>query len=182
MLTIERSAPTAVAVVAGSVSRGVPPPPALAPNDPAARLPLTVPAVAIYSPAALTMRGETGTPFAEAFATAMQPWRSGRFAAAAQRLSTVTASHPDLAEGHFYRGVSLLLSGRAGEAIAPLERAAVTAPDRLAPEAWWYLAIAYARAGREGEMARALTRACRLGRAQACETAAALVPPAVSRP
>ena len=197
---VGRVAAVAATVIAGSglwlVTSGRPEPSPLAattasraPRDVPATpstwldtLPLTVPAVAIYSPDALTMRGETTATFADAFGTAMQPWDAGRFAEVAQRLSAVTASHPGIAEGHFYRGVALLLSGSPGDAIAPLTRATALAPDRLAPDAWWYLGLAHVRRGDRDDAARALARACRLGRTSACDAADRPAPEAVPRP
>jgi len=87
---------------------------------------------------------EESTP--DEFARAMEPYRHDDFAAAERALASYLARHPGQARAHFYRGVSLLLLGRARESLAPLQRVA-DGDGRLALEARWYLALACLKEG-----------------------------------
>jgi tetratricopeptide (TPR) repeat protein len=89
-----------------------------------------------------------------AFTSAMAPYRQGDYAAAEVALERFLASHPGEGRALFYRGVSLLLLGRAEAAIPPLASAASASP---APEdARWYLALARLKSGDRGGALRDL--------------------------
>jgi hypothetical protein len=83
----------------------------------------------------------------EAFARAMVPYEAGDLAEAERRLAAVAASHPGHHDALFYRGVCLLLLGRAREGIAVLEPVARDAPGRRRQEALWYLALGHLHGG-----------------------------------
>jgi len=83
----------------------------------------------------------------DAFAQAIDPYVRGDYAAAEQRLATYLRQHPKDPEADLYRGVSLLLLRRRGEAIAPLEETAGSGQEPVASEARWYLAQAYLATG-----------------------------------
>ena len=89
----------------------------------------------------------------DTFGPAMEAYQSRNFAEAEARLARLLSRDPRHAEGHFYRGVCLLLLGRPRDATASLERASELARGRRRDEAVWYLAMAHLRAG---EPARAL--------------------------
>jgi tetratricopeptide repeat protein len=106
----------------------------------------------------LDWRGEDAAPdAATAFPVAMEPYVRDDFAVAERRLAGYLARHPRDPRALFYRGVSLLLLGRAAESIEPLERAA-SRPSALAGEAGWYLALACLKSGDTGRAAAQLRR------------------------
>jgi hypothetical protein len=96
---------------------------------------------------------DEGAPAGDGFADAMEPYARGDFAESARRLGAYLARRPQDTRARFYHGVTLLLLGRDGEAVAALEP--VTGDERLGPEARWYLALAHLRAG-ESKRARPL--------------------------
>lgn len=152
------------AVTASRGDRVVPAPVyLLALQKPALRLPESV----------LVMRGSDLQPYALALVAALEPYRRNDFPAAERGLAAVSARFPDEPHAFFYRGASLLLSGRAVQAIEPLTRAArLSQSDRwLADEASWHLAIASERASGRPAMKQALSALCSSGtvrREQAC--------------
>jgi hypothetical protein len=91
--------------------------------------------------------GASGSPRLRPFARAMRPYERNDFAEAERRLARFLEKNPTHAEAHFYRGVSLLLLGRATDAIAPLEATVGHGHGRVVEEAHWYLALAYLKAG-----------------------------------
>ena len=173
-----------VAVARDADTRPLAPPASTPPAAPAPPtwLRVTPPTIAIYSPGVLTMRGGEEGDFADAFAEAMAPWQAGQYREAARRLDALTASHPRVAEGHYYKGVALLLDGASTEAVAPLERAVALAPATLTADASWYLGVALHQSGRPAQAVRAFDVACRAGRPLACEAAADPAHEDASRP
>ena len=81
-------------------------------------------------------------PAEDAFGAAMAPYTAGDYAAAERRLAAYLSEHPGDAEASFYRGVSLLLLHRPGQALLPLQQAVDRGGEPLAAEARWYLALA----------------------------------------
>ncbi len=132
-------------------------------------------------PDALVLRGSTPEPYVAALASALQPWRADRFDEAARRFLGVTRNFPGRARGHYYLGASLLMDGRAAEAIAPLERARTLATDgTLRDSAAWYLAVAFERSGRASLAVQELASICDGDgprRADACRGLERLRPP-----
>ena len=132
-------------------------------------------------PDALVLRGSTPEPYVAALASALQPWRADRFDEAAKRFLVVTQKFPARARGHYHLGASLLLDGRATEAVAPLERARALATDlTLREAAAWYLAVAFERSGRAALAVQELASICDGGgprRADACRGLERLRPP-----
>jgi tetratricopeptide repeat protein/putative zinc finger protein len=106
-------------------------------------------AAAAYRPPApedeLVFRSAEEAPPAAAFAAAMSPYARGDYAAGEIELARFLRAHPGHAEASFYRGVSLLMLGKPGEAIAPLESAVSSA--RPPAEARWYVALALLKSG-----------------------------------
>jgi tetratricopeptide (TPR) repeat protein len=86
-------------------------------------------------------------PKLSSFARAMRSYERGEYALAERRLERVLETDPTHAEAHFYRGVSLLLTGRPTDALAPLHAATRHGQGRLREDAHWYLALAYLKAG-----------------------------------
>ncbi len=91
----------------------------------------------------------SGPSAAEEFARAMEPYERDAYAECERRLASYLARHPRDPRALLYRGVSLLLLGRAAESIAPLEAVAAASPD-LAGDAHWYLALAWLKTGDAG--------------------------------
>lgn len=173
----ERIAPTGTtATEANSQAPPVPSPPVAggrALDGSAARaladaLPLTPPAIAIYSPGALTMRGSGDATFTDAFGEAMRPWAAGQYADVARRLDALRGRHPDVAEVPFYQGAALLLAGQPEASVEHLARALALAPPALRADAAWYLALAHVHTGRRGEAQVAMRTSCDAGRQAAC--------------
>lgn len=143
----------AIALAGLFVARGRPSPPPRPAPEPAAAAPakrwrnLEV-APAPYRPAApedeLVYRsGEP--PRGDGFFEAMAPYVRADYAAADVALARFLQTHPGHAEATFYRGVSLLMTGRLAEAKAHLESAS-RSPHPPA-EARWYLALALLKGG-----------------------------------
>jgi hypothetical protein len=132
-------------------------------------------------PDALVLRGSTSEPYVAALASALQPWRANRFEEAARRFLGMTKKFPDRARGHYYLGASLLMDGRAADAVGPLDRARTLATDRtLRDSATWYLAVAFERSGRAALAVQELAAICRgdgARRADACRGLERLRPP-----
>jgi tetratricopeptide (TPR) repeat protein len=101
-----------------------------------------------YSPSALPSDlvwrdGEARPASPDAFADAMRAYQRDEFAEAERRLAAVLAREPRRAEAHFYRGVCLLMLGRARDAVTPLTQARARADGENAEDAAFYLALAY---------------------------------------
>ncbi len=75
-------------------------------------------------------------------AAAMEPYRAGDYAAAERQLKDFLREHPQDAQAELYRGVSLLLLRRPGQAVAPLVDATAHGDEAVAREARWYLSLA----------------------------------------
>jgi len=115
--------------------------------------------------------------FMNDLAEALVPYRDGQYAAAVDRLEGVARKYQDMAEPHFYLGVSRLLAGRAADAVSPLQRAQELAEDGLRDNAAWYLAVAYERAGqpqRAREQLHALCTGSGANKDRACAGEAAI--------
>lgn len=131
----------------------------------------TPPAIALYSPGALTMRGAGPATFPDALAEALAPWRARRYRESATRLSAMTLAYPDAIEVPYYLGVARLLAGDAAGAVPPLRRALAGAPASLRPEAAWYLGLALVDSHEPDAAQRAFAEACEAGHARACDAA-----------
>lgn len=95
----------------------------------------------------LVFRDESGRGSdADGFARAMKGYERGDFAAAERDLATYLTRRPEDRRAWFYRGVSLLLLGRAKDAVPLLGRAAAGGGP-LAGDARFYLALACLQAG-----------------------------------
>ena len=96
----------------------------------------------------LTMRGEgRNERFLDEFGKAIDPYKHDDFETAAGTLGALAERYPGVAEVAFYRGVSLLMAGRARDAIGPLSRSVELAGEDLAADARWYLLLAQAQVG-----------------------------------
>jgi len=84
----------------------------------------------------------------EALAEALEGYRTARVADSIGPLEKLARTQADSPEVAFYLGVAYLLSNRAPEAIAPLQRARSLADTGRRDEIDWYLATAEQRAGR----------------------------------
>lgn len=163
----DTTAPPATVADAGTVAVSSPAVPAWAALGEA-------PGVRLPSSLTLAVRGprDDAEAFMQAFGTAMAPYRAGRFTAAASALAAVTAAHPAVPEGWFYRGVAHLHGGDPAAAVEPLRRAAGSSV--VGDDALWLEAVALARAGRAAEAQRALQALCAAAgpnRARACAAA-----------
>jgi hypothetical protein len=175
-------APTATPGPVGARPSGGTPP--AGPVLPAEKAPILV------DPAdALVLRGgaEGGRrAFLERLAAALEPYRRGDFAEAAERLAVVGERHPEAPEPGLYRGVSLLLLGRPEEAAAPLRNAAARATNAaLRAEARYHLAVALSRSGDVAGARAELRASCTGGgaaTARACTALERLGGPAASAP
>lgn len=100
----------------------------------------------------LLYRDAEGTdPEVEAsFAAAMAPYERDDFAGAERELSRHLGAHPLDQRARFYRGVALLLLGRARAAEPELGRVVALASPALSGEARWYHALALLRLGDRG--------------------------------
>lgn len=138
-------------------------------------------------PAALLLfrgQAELSAPLREV-AAALVPYQKNDYPSAARELGPVAGRHPESFEASFYLGVSLLLSGRPAEAIAPLERARAAGGAAQKPEAAWYLAVAHARSGSIRLARPLLEELCAAGHARAgsaCEALGRLALPAFLPP
>lgn len=130
---------------------------------------VTPPAVALYSPGVLAVRGARRQSFPDAFGEAIMPWQAGSYAESAIRLEALARSYPDRVEVHFYQGAAWLLAGAPAAAVAPLQRSVSLAPASLHSEAIWYLGMALLEVGRPEDASRAFADACEAGRPRACD-------------
>jgi hypothetical protein len=166
---------------------GEPPRSAPAPSRaPAFVLALKKPSIELPA-AALVLRGSTVEPYISALVAALDPFRRGQYDDAARRLAAVERQYPQKPHVPFYLGVSELLAGRPGDAIAPLQRSRSLAADGTAihADASWYLAVALERQARRDESMLILTDLCGSGGArndEACLALHGLLSPAAGRP
>lgn len=96
-------------------------------------------------------------PSAPSFEQGMQAYQRDDLVRAAELLARSAETEPRPAAALFYRGVSLLLSGKSAESVAALE-SAERAGGPLREEACWYLARAALKAGDREKARRALDR------------------------
>jgi hypothetical protein len=98
--------------------------PSIEPARPPAR-PLPVkPPVVIGAEQLLTMRGDAAnTKYLEALADALRDYERNDFSTAMAKLKPLAEQQPQKFEPAFYLGASMLMSGRAAEAVPVLERA-----------------------------------------------------------
>jgi hypothetical protein len=109
----------------------------------------------------VTMRGEASDDtFLVEFGKAIDPYKRDDFTAAADALSALQARYPKVPEVAFYRGVSLLMAGRAADAMTPLAASIEAADDELAGDAKWYLVVAKAQTGARAEALQAARELC----------------------
>jgi hypothetical protein len=179
-------------VAAGLLYRGSPPAPINAPMPAPATTearaePIEPLAVRVAESRALINRSPGGTSqaFLAEFNSAIEPYRSGRFAEAAERLAALGTRFPDAPEPPLYEGVARLLShnpGAADAAIGPLDRASQLAKgSEWQPDAEYYGARARLAAGRE-EARPTLVRLCTASgpyQSQACRALGATAPASV---
>lgn len=122
------------------------PPPAIATGPapaPAPAITFDKPAVVVSAEQLLVSRGDAAhTAYLEALARALDPYQKDDFAEATRRLEPLAAAHPDRFEPSYYLGVSLLMSGRAADAVPILERAMQIAPEARRADAQRALAAA----------------------------------------
>jgi tetratricopeptide (TPR) repeat protein len=132
--------------------------PGEAPSHRAAELPLQA------APYSLGSAGERwrGAEAADSLASlasldaAMEPYGRGDYRAAVGALDEHLRRWPADGAARFYRGVALLLEGRAGEAIRSLEEAAELEHQLPRGEVEWYLALAFLRDGQRDRAVAAL--------------------------
>ncbi len=110
----------------------------------------------------LVLRGAPGDEdgATAALAAAMEPYRSGDYAAAASRLAAAARKYPNAAEVHLYLGTSQLLLGDARAAVESLLAAQRLSTADRRDAATWYLAVAYQRSGASVDAAGQLRVLC----------------------
>jgi hypothetical protein len=164
------------------VRREASPPPSLAQPAKAAqpKVVLALEKAAIQLPAAVLVFRRSDEPeaaYAQELTKALAPYKNDDYGQAIRELEPLARKYSGKAEASFYLGVSLLMAGRAGDAIAWLEKAKMLfAPDRNR-DASWYLAVALERTGDSQRAAAGLQDLCRLPgprQAEACAGAAAM--------
>lgn len=96
-------------------------------------------------------------------AAALAPYEKGDFREAATRLAPLASRYPKIFEVAFYRGVSLLLSGRPEDAVAPLAQARTLGDPAQRAEASWYLSLAHLRTGEIRQARPNLEQLCTAG-------------------
>jgi tetratricopeptide (TPR) repeat protein len=141
----------------------------------AAQIPVR-PAAVRMPLSSLIWRGEDkgADAYPSMLAKALEPYRANRYEDAAAALQRVVDRFPRRAEGHFYLGVSLLLAGRAGDAVAPLEKAMADGESAVSAEVKWYLAAALQNSGRVTEAQSVLRSVCSAAGAHREEACAVL--------
>ncbi len=90
------------------------------------------------------------------FESALSAYEKGDFVRAVELLMPIARLEPENAEAHFYLGASWLQLNRPQEAIAPLRRAVDLSVGVERERSRYYLALAYARAGRREDALREL--------------------------
>jgi len=82
----------------------------------------------------------------------MTAYQQGDFVRTVEQLETLSELEPaNSAEVDFYLGVSLLLTGRGPEAVAPLKRAAQSNDDQQREAPRFYLALAHLKQNEIGQ-------------------------------
>lgn len=110
------------------------PAPAPAPEVTARPPAIAKPPVVIGAEQLLAPRGDDNqTKYLQALADALKPYESDRFGDAIALLEPLAKAHPDRFEPVFYLGASLLMNGRAADAVPVLTSAvAIASPARRA--------------------------------------------------
>lgn len=147
------------------------------PDQASALLKLTKPAIQLPAAALVFRGGEEGGE--GALLEGIAAFRRDDYAEAARLLERAAKQQPEIAEAHFYLGVSLLFLERNAEARASLERAEAVAEGDLARHTAWYLAMAHYINGDKKAAARCLQRVCSEAGArqdEACRAFAELSP------
>jgi tetratricopeptide (TPR) repeat protein len=146
--------------------------PSIARTPPSESLPplqiaVTKAPVEIPSNMLLAYRGESDKtlPTSDEWPQALAAYQKDDFSRAAEDLGKIERKYPNFFDGHFYRGVALLLLNRDAEAIPSLEKAAQLAKNERLPDAEWYLGAALARQGRTAEAAKRWQAVCDLHQA-----------------
>jgi hypothetical protein len=136
------AATLAIAVVSAIVMTRNAPPPAsvvidqppvspaspVAPVSPASPVTLVKPPVVIGAEQLLATRGDDDqSKYLQALADALRPYERDDFKAAIPLLERLVKTHSDRFEPVFYLGASLMMDGRAAEAVPVLERAVTIA-------------------------------------------------------
>jgi len=113
-------------------------------------------------PEFLTLRDGTSDPYAVELSAALRPYDAGNYTAAADRFAEISRKYPARPHPYYYLGLSRLLSGKAGDAVGPLEQARAAAPPEssLQSQAAWYLAVALERSGHAAAAADRLETLC----------------------
>ena len=137
--------------------------------------PIPVRPAAVRLPlASLVWRGDenkVADAYPASLSKALESYREGNYGASVSALEEVTAKYPRRPEAQFYLGVSLLLVGRAADAIAHLENVRTAGESSVSPEIGWYLAAALENAGRKQEaepLFRSLCNASGIHQKEAC--------------
>ena len=129
-------------------------------EPPVYRLPLDKPDVR-FTAEALVLRGHpTRERFVDVVAPAVAAYRANDYATAAHDFAALQDRYPASVEVFFYLGISRLFTSDWPGAIDALAHAKRLDADAFGPEASWYLAIAYDRAGRRAEARDELSRLC----------------------
>ena len=171
----DRIAPE-IAPAAGVVSTPSAPPPA--PSSPDAALwAIAAPPLRLSLSSLDPTRGGEPGAHASALVGATTPYQAGDYPQAAERFAEMVQTTPSSGEAQFYLGVSRLLSGRPGDAIAPLTAARTLLPAARWREVDWYLATAQQRSGDPAGARTRLEPLCRVDgpyRTNACSAEALL--------
>jgi len=132
------------------------------------------------APSSLTVRGEqTQSRFLEDLAPALTAYRQNDYQSAEKQLVVLRSRYPKSVEVQFYLGVSRLFLGNAAGAIEPLNAARKIASETFGPDALWYLAVAYERAGNTQAASAELAALCSgtsAFKARACDGVRVLKP------
>lgn len=130
-------------------------------TPPVVDVPLRPPSIDLPA-GALVLRGGAVDPYVSALSRALMPFREGRYDEAAARLGRISEAFPGRPHALFYRGVALMLAGRASQALPVLEqaRAAAAPGSSFRAEASWYLAAALQRQGRREHAVAELILLC----------------------
>ena len=118
----------------------------------------SVVALGVRMPAelSLTLRGDSSQrDFVSSLGRALDTYRAGEYASAADALTPLALAHGEVPEVAFYAGLSRLLAGQPADALALLE--ASTASTLVGDDARWHVAVALERLG-EHERALATLR------------------------
>jgi tetratricopeptide (TPR) repeat protein len=147
----------------------------------AATLALEKPAINIPPDSDLVWRsGKPGAPsLGDQLENALVPYKKDDYAGSAKKLEQLEKRYPQNNEVKFYDGICHLFLGDTAGAIRQLEAAKHLAKTAENPEASWYLAIAYQRAGKNDLALAELQALCKTEgpyAARACEGVRPLAP------